>query len=73
MDMKSSAARRYAFLAHINLLELMRVEIIVLPLVYISARVYILHGPSWKSWMMSLIVISYIVTNGAAGLVLKQD
>ena len=61
------------FLVHINLLKLMRVEKIVLPLVYISAQVYILHGPSWKSWMMSLIVISYIVTNGAGGLVLKQD
>ena len=35
------------FLAHINLLELMRVEKIVLPLVYICARKYILHGPMW--------------------------
>ena len=48
MDKKSSAARRYACKAHINLLELLRVEKIVLPPVYISARVNILHGPSWK-------------------------
>ena len=32
----------------ITLLELLRVEKIVLPPVYISARVNILHGPSWN-------------------------
>ena len=49
MDTKSSAARRYACKAHINLLELLRVEKIVLPPVYISARVNILHGPDVES------------------------
>ena len=34
-------------LAHNNLLELLCVEKIVLPPVYISARVNILHGPIW--------------------------
>ena len=32
-----------------------------------------LVGSVWKSWMMSLIVISYIVTNGGAGLVFQPD
>ena len=45
---RSLALREHMPLVDYNLLELLRLEKIVLPLVYIFARVYILHGPSWK-------------------------